>query len=77
MDERNFQKVYSVSGTLQGAVVQAALEQAGIVVALTPSSNGAYLDVLVPEEWVFDAKNLLHPGLYCGEIYLAPEPCVN
>ncbi|MCL4559128.1 MAG: hypothetical protein M1281_00750 [Chloroflexi bacterium] len=59
MNKNTFQKVCSVSGSLHGAVVQSNLERAGIPVTLDHTKNASYLDVLVPEERVYDAKILL------------------
>jgi hypothetical protein len=54
------QKVYSVSGQLQAIWVESILEKAGIPVSFCVSNNDTYLDVLVANEKVFDAKNILN-----------------
>ncbi len=61
MGKRNMQSVYSVNGSLQAMSVQSVLENAGIPVNLKVSKSGSYLDVVVPEEYVFNAMNLLYP----------------
>ena len=60
MKPNNYQKVYSVNSELRAVVVQVTLEKAGIPVVFERPKNGAYLDVLVPENWVFDAKYVLN-----------------
>lgn len=61
MRNRNMQSVYSVNGSLQALSLKSVLENAGIPVNLQVSKSGSYLDVMVPEECVFNATNLLHP----------------
>jgi hypothetical protein len=61
MGKRNMQSVYSVNGSLQAISVQSVLENAGIPVNLKVSKSGSYLDVMVPEDCVFNATNLLYP----------------
>ncbi|MBE0698746.1 MAG: DUF2007 domain-containing protein [Anaerolineaceae bacterium] len=72
MGATNNQKVTSVNGMLQAMIVQNALEKAGIPVTIANAKGEAYLDVLVPNEWVYDAQNLLSPERRCGEIYFVP-----
>jgi hypothetical protein len=72
MNALSYQKITSVNGTLQAANVQQVLEMAGIPVLTAVSHNSAYLDVLVPVQNLFDAKNLLNPERRCGEIYFVP-----
>jgi hypothetical protein len=55
------QKVYSANGRLQAIWVESILVQAGVPVSFCESRTGAYLDVFVPKEHVFDAKNILNP----------------
>lgn len=55
------QKVYSVNGNLQAMLVRSVLECAGIKSQMSPSSDGAYLDVYVRADCVFDAENILNP----------------
>jgi hypothetical protein len=71
MDGSRFQKVISVNGMLQAAVVQQQLEQSGIPVVIAVS-DGDYLDVLVPVESLFDARNLLTAERCSGEIFFVP-----
>ena len=71
MGKRNYRSVYSVNGSLQATAVQSVLEGAGIPVSLITSKSGSYMDVLVPEEYVFNATNLLNPEPCPGEILVA------
>jgi hypothetical protein len=68
----NAQKITSVNGELQAMNVQNTLEKAGIPATLVTSFEGAYLDVLVPAECLYDARNILFPEPQWGEIYLLP-----
>jgi hypothetical protein len=54
-------KVFSVNGRLQAIWVESILVQAGVPVTFCDSKAGTYLDVLVPTEKVYDAKNILYP----------------
>jgi hypothetical protein len=72
MGTQNNTKVISVNGMLQALTVQDALEKAGIPVTIANAKGEAYLDVLVPSEWVYDAQNLLSPERRSGEIYYIP-----
>ena len=73
MNKTGYQKVASVNGDLQGMAIQHQLELAGIPVRIVASKNGAYLDVLVPEQSLFDAHNLLNPERRSGEIFCVPS----
>ncbi len=59
-----FEKVLSVNGRLQAAVVQDALEQAGLQVSLSVSKNGGYMDICVPEKQAGTASGLLRQGCF-------------
>jgi len=72
MDATSYQKIISVNGMLQAAVVQQQLEQAGIPAIIAVSDNSSYLDVLVPVPCLFDAQNLLTAERCRGEIYFVP-----
>lgn len=61
MGNRSMRSVYSVNGSLQATNVQSVLEQAGIPVNLSASKTGSYMEVMVPEDCVFNARNLLFP----------------
>ncbi len=69
MNANHLQKICSVSGSLHGAVVQSNLEQAGIPATLGHARSGAYLDVLVPAEKVYDARMLLAAEPRSGETF--------
>ena len=75
MATENYRSVYTVNGRLQAVLVQSVLERAGVPVALKRSISGAYIDVLVPENFVFDASNLLHPTPGAAEILSARAAC--
>ncbi len=62
MNTKVFHKVYSVNGRLQAALVQTMLENAGIPATITASPSGNYQDVLVPEIFAYQAKNIFNPG---------------
>lgn len=62
-------KVYSANSQLSAVAVQAALEKAGVPVTVAASSNGSYLDVMVPAEYAFDASNLIYPDRRSGELF--------
>jgi len=66
MITKTYQKVFSVNGRLQAAIIQKSLEMAGLQVDLQASRNGAYLDIFVPREKVYDARNLFR--MYGGLI---------
>ena len=61
MNTNNNQKVFSVNGRLQAIWVESILVQAGVPVSFGVSKSGAYLDIFVPSEKVYDAKNILFP----------------
>ena len=61
MNTNNNQKVFSVNERLQAIWVESILVQAGVPVSFGVSKSGAYLDVFVPYENVYDANNILHP----------------
>ena len=61
MNTNNNQKVFSVNGRLQAIWVESILVQAGVPVNFGVSKSGAYLDVFVPSENVYDANNILFP----------------
>jgi len=61
MNTNNNQKVFSVNGRLQAIWVESILVQASVPVSLGVSKSGDYLDVFVPSENVYDAKNILFP----------------
>ncbi len=69
---QTYHKIHSANGWLHALVIQTALERAGIPATLAKSSNGSYLDVLVPEEWVEQAQALLFPRRPTGEQPLVP-----
>jgi len=69
MNTNNYRKVSSVGSTLQAVTVQNMLENAGIPVSLSNSRMDGGLDILTPEEWVFEAQILLNPERMSGEIY--------
>jgi hypothetical protein len=69
----NTQKITSVNGELQALSLQNTLEKAGIPVLLVPSPEVAYLDVQVPAEYLYDARNLLFPEYRSGEIFCLPH----
>jgi hypothetical protein len=58
------QKVLSVNGRLQAAVVQDTLEQAGLQVSLSLSRTGGYMDICVPEIQAMRAAGLLNQGCF-------------
>ena len=72
MSEQTYQKVYSVNGILQANFIQSGLELAGIPAIIALTKNETYLDVLVPEEFVIQAEQVLYPEQPMGEIYLIP-----
>ncbi|HVN54789.1 MAG TPA: hypothetical protein VMT46_10700 [Anaerolineaceae bacterium] len=72
MNANTNQKVTAVNTEIHAITVQNALENAGIPVTLAASRNGDYLDVLVPRECVYDARNLLDPERRSGEIFCVP-----
>ncbi len=72
MNAKLFQKVSSANGTTQAISLQNALENAGIPVTIAASRDGDYLDVMVPSQYVYDARHLLAPERRCGEIFYVP-----
>ena len=65
MNTNKNQKVFSVNGRLQAIWVESILVQAGVPVSFGLSKSGDYMDVFVPTENAYDAKNILfpeHPG---------------
>jgi hypothetical protein len=73
MKRQRFHKVYTVEGILQAINIKTALERAGIPVLTAKSHLGSYMDVLVPDTFLFDAKNILFPETRTGEIYFRPS----
>jgi hypothetical protein len=69
MDTKFYQKVHSVNSQLQAVVIQEQLERAGVPVNITRSNSADYLDVLVPEEYIFDVNYLLHPEINMTEFF--------
>jgi ABC-type transport system substrate-binding protein len=68
MNNKFFQKIHAVNGQLQATIIQEQLEKAGVPVNITHSNSADYLDVLVPEEFIFDANYLLHPEINVMEL---------
>ncbi len=71
MNTNNYQKVFSVNGKLQATAIQSMLEMAGMTACIVDSHTHGYQDVLVPQEHVFDATNILYPEPKVGEILSA------
>jgi len=61
MNTTTNQKVFSVNGRLQAIWIESILVQAGVPVSFRNSKAGAYLDVFVPAENVYDANIILYP----------------
>ncbi len=68
MKTTNNQKVFSVNGWLQAIWIESILVRAGVPVSFGVSKSGAYLDVFVPAENVYDADHILHPECHGKEI---------
>jgi len=67
----NAKKVTTASTMLRAVMIENALENAGIPVIIHPAVDNTYLDICVPEAFVYDATNLLNPQRRSGEIYFA------
>ena len=67
----NAKKVTTASTMLRAVMIENALENAGIPVIIHPAADNAYLDICVPEAFVYDAMNLLTPEARNGELYSA------
>ena len=65
-------KITTANTMLHAMLIENALENAGIPVIINPAGDGAYLDICVPEAFIYDATNLLTPECRSGELYFAP-----
>ena len=74
MSPNRLQNSFPVNSRLQAAILQSTLEKAGIPARVTRDHARGYMSIVIPEEYAFDAANILKAiSLSVGKAPIEPS----